>query len=192
LRPVSLPPEESLLQLFEKEKSAQQEVTSKDEGGQAEFSEQLRSLDEKSIISIVQALSCVRNLFQKLRALPHRWIESALLNVSAEHDSAWRELHAVTEVGISQISDIVKDVDSVDLHLPEEFDPKRLLKDAESLKEIMAADGKLGYGPFRPRAVRPLIYLTKKVRVDGRKCKSLEQMTILADVLHVRLTPSML
>ncbi len=186
-RPASLPVEESLLQLFENEKTAQQEVTRADVGGHAEFSQQLCSLDEKSLVLIVQALSRVRNLFQKLQALPHKWIGAALLDVSAGHDSAWRELHAVTESGISEISNLIKDVDSVDLLFPEEFDPKMLRKDAESLKEIMAADEKLGWGPFRSGRVRPLIYLTKKVRVDGRKCKSLEQVTILADVLHVRL-----
>ena len=186
-RPASLPVEESLLQLFENEKTAQQEVTRTDVGGHAEFSEQLRSLDEKSLISIVQALSRIRNLFQKLQALPHKWIGSVLLDMSAGHDSAWRELHAVTEAGISEISDIVKGVDSVELLLPEDFDPKMLRKDAESLKEIMAADGNLGWGPFRSGTVRPLIYLTKKVRIDGQKCKSLEQITILADVLHVQL-----
>jgi len=186
-RPASLPVEESLLQLFENEKNAQQEVMRTDMGGHAEFSEQLRSLDEKSLVSISQALSRVRNLFQKLQALPHKWVGSALLDVSAGHDSAWRELHAVTEAGISEISDIVKGVDSVELLLPEEFDPKMLRKDAESLKEIMATDGKLGWGPFRPATVRPLIYLTKKVRVDGQRCNSLEQVTTLADVLHVQL-----
>ncbi|MEA2069457.1 MAG: hypothetical protein U9P12_09680, partial [Verrucomicrobiota bacterium] len=145
LRPASLPAEESLLQLFENEKTARQEITRTDVGGHAEFSEQLRSLDEKALISIVQAISRVRNLFQKLQALPYKWIGSALLDVSAGHDSAWRELHTVTKAGISEISNLVKGVDSVDLLLPEDVDPKILRKDAESLKEIMAADGKLGW-----------------------------------------------
>jgi len=182
-----LPSEEELLRLFEKEKATQKAEEHAAVREHAEFLAQLRSLDKQSIVLIVQAFSRLRNQLQALRALPHDWISPALLDVSAGNDFTWRELHSVTEAGISEIADLVRDADSTELLIPEGIDPKVVWKDAESLRAILATGRKLGWGPLRSAAVRPLVYLTKKVRVDGQLCKSLRQVTSLVNTLRVQL-----
>lgn len=185
---AGLPSEEELLQLFENERMAQEQEEEALAAleGHTEFLEQLQSLDRQSVGLILQALSCLREQLQELRALPYDWVSAALLDVSTGHDSALRELHFVTEAGIAEISDLVRNADSTELVIPEGVDPKVIRKDAESLRDILAAGGKIGWWPFRSKAVRPLIYLTNTM-VDGQKCKNLEHVTSLVNALHVQL-----
>jgi len=185
--PSSVPSEEDMHQLFANEATAIKRVKQTEANSNAEFLQRLRSLDKKRIVSIIQALSQLREQLQKLHALPHKWINEALSDLSAGYDSAWRELHTVTQTGLSEISDIINGVDDIELIILEDINPKVISKDAESLRDRMAAGKKLGWGPFRSREVRHLIYLTKKVLVDGRKCKNFEQVTAVANKLRVQL-----
>ena len=90
----------------------------------------------------------------------------------------------VSEQTITDLRDIVEEADTTDISMPEDSNAKTVYEDALVIQNHLQSGGKLGWGPFRPEVVKPLRYIIKTIRVNGRKCNCLDNVALLVDVLH--------
>ncbi|KKL85457.1 hypothetical protein LCGC14_1954510, partial [marine sediment metagenome] len=98
-----------------------------------------------------------------------------------------RELHRATKHTIASVEALVSVADDTNITFPDEANIRTLLEDVCKLKEHVENGGKLRrLWLFRPKPVKERIYILKAVRVNGRFCSNLEQLSVLADVLRTR------
>lgn len=143
-------------------------------------------LPEELISSIQEGLTKLRDEVVRLKLLSHTWIPNALRDISLGNDAVWQELHKVSEQILHNIDKIYRAPDENTVALPDDRDPKAVLMGAGALKEHMLNGGKLGWGPFRPKVVKPLVYIIKDVKLNDCPCKGLDQVSLLVDVLRVQ------
>ena len=187
LWPESLATIEQIESLNDLEQIAKQEESRTSAGIDETFLGYISQLDENKTHSLLQSITELFGHVHKLRSFPHPWIEEAIREVSSGQYGIWLELEKQSSQIVSRIECLVQKLESTDITLPEEFDLKVMSRDAETLKNHLANDGKIGWGPFRPKVVKSVIYIIKTVRVNGQVCNNLERSSLLVDVLRVRL-----
>ena len=146
----------------------------------------LSRLPEESISSIQESFTKLRNDVVMLKSLPHSWIPDALRDISLGNDAVWQELHKTSEQIMCNIEKIFHAPDENSVVLPDDRDPKAVLVDAETLKEHMLNGGKLGWGLFRPKVVKSVVYIIKDVKINDCPCNGFDHVSLLVDVLRVQ------
>jgi len=184
--PDNLPSPEKISNLFEREKSAIEEVARSTRGADEQIADHLSRIDAAIISAIHDSFSAFENECRRLLALSHTWMSDAILAVTSGNPPMWRELHRVTRHTIASIEKLVHVADETSIDFPNDINIRTLLEDVCKLKEHMVNGGKLGWGPLRPKPVKERIYVLKTVRVNGQFCSNLEHLSILADALRVR------
>jgi len=184
--PENLPEPETLANLIEREQKAIEEEARASQGSDQHVSSHLSTIDLVAVETLRDSLLAFRNKRQHLGGLPYPWLSDTIRDVTSGNPSLWRELLHVTRETLVGAEKLVSTADNASLHLPTDMDVKRLFEDADQLRLHLANGGKLGWGPFRAKAVREKVYLLKSVRVNGRSCSTLEQFSLLTDTLHVR------
>ncbi len=187
LWPESFATIEQIKSLINLEQIAEQEESRTSTGIDETFLGYISQLDENKIHSLLQSITELFGHVHKLRSFPHSWIEEAIREVSSGQYGIWLELEKQSSQIVSRIESLVQKLESTDITLPEEFDLKVMSRDAETLKNHLANGGKIGWGPFRPKVVKSVIYIIKTVHVNGKVCNNLERAFLLVDVLRVRL-----
>ncbi len=166
---------------------ATQEETKTSAGIDENFLGRISKADEEKIHLIHNNFSSLFTDVHKLKSIPHTWVEDAIRDVSSGIDGAWQELHEVSNRIVSELAKLVQKADSTEISLPEGKDPKTVIEDAVKLEKHLKNGGKLGWGLFRPKAVKPMLYITRSVRINGQLCNSMEHMALLVDMLYVRI-----
>ena len=184
--PKSLPSVELFEGLVEQEREATAQENSTLINVDHDVLHGLSRLPEKSISSIQESLTKLRNDVVMLKSLPHSWIPDALQDISLGNDAVWQELHKASEQILCNINKIFHAPDENSVVLPDDRDPKAVLVDAEILKEHMVNGGKLGWGPFRPKVVKSVVYIIKDVKLNDCPCNGLDHVSSLVDVLRVQ------
>jgi len=185
--PEALPTPEQLAFLVEKEARATKEESGSANGADERIAALLTKSNPASIDAIRDALSTFRDTRRKLMALPHSWMVDALHDAMSGNTSLWRELSRVTRDSIASTETLAPVADDTSIDFPDTTNIRALHEDACTLKEHMENGGKLGWGPFRPKPAKECILVIKTVRVNGRPCSALDDFSLLADVLRVRL-----
>ncbi len=185
--PEALPASERFASLLQNEKRAMEEESSSASGADERIVDLLSKANPPTIEATRDALSDLRDARRGLMASPHPWIKDALRDVLGGNTSLWRELLRTTKGATDEIESLVVVADSTTLDFPDNANITALCEDACKLKAHMENGGKLGWGPFRPKAVKECIYIIKTVRINGRPCSALNDFSTLADVLHVRI-----
>jgi very-short-patch-repair endonuclease len=184
--PETLPKSDELSELFLTEKKLISEEDELKNGVDTTFLEKLIQQKDFSIDSLLQPLTLLLTHLRKLRTLPNEWVEGALKDIAAGQEAAWKELCSVTEKSLTLIADFVKNADEIQVNYLDRLDLKSLRRDAEKLYEFLHKGGKIRWGPFCPSNIRPLLYITKKVLVNGKKCASVEEINSLIKLLRVQ------
>jgi very-short-patch-repair endonuclease len=184
--PDQLPPPEQLADLIDREKSAIEEESRSVRGANEQIADLLSKSDVATIEAIRVALSAFHDKRRRLFASTHPWMRDVLDDVSGGNPFLWRELSRVTRDVIGSIESLASLADDTNLCFPDDTNIRALFEDVCKLKDHMESGGKLGWGPFRPKLVKQCIYILKTVRVNGRLCSNIEQLSILADALRVR------
>lgn len=185
--PDTLPNADEISNLFSSERALINEEAQFGRGAESKFLEQVKRQNYFPIDEILQSLTTLQIHLRKLRMLPYDWVKSALEDIAVGHDAAWKELYSVTEKSLTSIADFVKEADKIEISYPEEFDLKALYQDAEKLNNYLLKGGKLGWGPFCSAVIRPLLYITKRIQVNGRKCKTNDEIDLMLKKLKVQL-----
>lgn len=184
--PDSLPSIERFKGLVEREREATTQKNNTSINIDHDILQELSRLPEESIRSIQESLTELRDEVVRLKSLPYTWIPNALRDISLGNDAVWQELHKTSDQILHNIAKIYRAPDESTVTLPDDRDPKAVLADAELLKEHMLNGGKLGWGPFRPKVVKSVLYIIKNVKLNDRLCKELDQVSLLVDVLRVQ------
>ncbi|HNS22310.1 MAG TPA: AAA domain-containing protein [Sedimentisphaerales bacterium] len=139
------------------------------------------------IQTLHDALAAFHGNHQRLLTIIFPWIRDAIRDVINSNPFLWQtRCHATRDILVS-IDSLVPVADATTVAFPDSTDVRVLLDDACALKQHMENGGTLGWRPFRPKTIRTRIHTLKTVRVNGHLCSSLEQLSVLCDVLRVRL-----
>jgi very-short-patch-repair endonuclease len=185
--PKELSSPESFASLVGNEASAIEEEQSTARGADGNIADQLVRSNPPVIEAIHNAFSTFRDTRRRLLAVPHAWMPGALRDILGGNSSLWHELLRVTRHVITSIEEIVAVADEARIQFPDTTDIRSLHDDARKLEEHMKNGGRLGWGVFRPKPVKALLYVIKAVKIGGRPCSTAEHFSHLADVLHVRI-----
>lgn len=145
-----------------------------------------KALLDAGAAQIALLLSCLSDLAveaSSVRQRPMPWIERAAYDVLTDRDTPWKELLKLSIRHSEGLHEIAVKVDAVDVSIPENMDRKKLLHDAEALKEHFASGGGTGVWVFKPKAVREHGALLGNVKVDGLECCSVDVLQTLIDYL---------
>jgi very-short-patch-repair endonuclease len=114
------------------------------------------------------------------------WMRDAAREIATGSHSLWNDVSNKTEGIISSIQGRVEDAENTPVDIPEDKDIRSLYHDAQKLMEHIEEKGGLGWWPFQPSVVKERAYLLKSARIDGHRCKNLDDFTRLRDALQVR------
>lgn len=185
--PETLPSTEHFANLAQNEARTIEEERSSANGADEHSVDLLLNKDSSTIEQIRNAFSDFQAARKSLMASTHTWMRNALRDVLAGNLSEWRELFRVTGGVIASIEARIAVADNEEIDFSDITNVRTLYEDARKLKEHIENGGKLGWGPFRPKAVKERLQLIKSVRIGGRRCSTIEHFSILADTLHVRI-----
>ena len=137
---------------------------------------------------IHDAVRNLEDLRRKLSALPHTWAGEALRDIAGGSALIWRELHRATQTAIETIEPLVSVADNRAIAFPDGIDNQTLLESAHELRKYVAGGGRLSWWtkPFQSKTVREHRHVLEDVMMNRRHCTSLEQFSVLIDVLTVR------
>jgi very-short-patch-repair endonuclease len=185
--PEVLPSTERFACLVENEARTAEEEQSSTNGVDERVADLLSKSNPATMEAIREALSDFQSTRRKLKASPHAWMHDALRDVLGGNSSLWRELSRATRGTIASIKTLVTVADDTSIDFPDTTNIRALHEDACKLKEHMENRGKLGWGPFRPKAVKERLYVIKTVSIVGHPCATVEHFSVLSDVLRVRI-----
>jgi len=185
--PDAMPFPERFATLVGNELHAAEEERNSASGADEETTALLGRHTPPAIEAVRNAFSTLRDTRRRLLTTPHSWVNDALRDILGGNSSLWHELLRVTRDVIASIEELVTTADETRIELSDTIDIKSLHEDARKLKEHMESGGKLGWGMFRPKLVKELLYVIKDVKISGRPCSTVEHFSTLADALHVRI-----
>jgi len=178
---------ESFANLIQNEKGAIEQESNLSHGADEHIANHLSRSDSSLIEAIRDALCDFQNTQRNLIASPYGWMRDAIRDVVGNNSFLWRERLRATSETITSVESLVTIADDTTLSVPNDTNIRALHEDVCKLKEHIENGGKLGWGLFRPKAVKERIHIIKTVGVNGRPCSTLEDFSTLADVLHVRI-----
>jgi very-short-patch-repair endonuclease len=185
--PENLPTPQHFADLVRKEAKAIEEEQISAIGANEHIAALLSRSDSPTIEGIRRTLSNFQAARNNLIVSPHAWMRDAIRDVVGGNSGLWRELSRVTRDAIASIETQVAVADDASIEFPDTTNIRMLREDARKLKEHMDNGGKLGWGPFRPKVVKERLHVIKSVRIDGHPCSTVEDFSVLCDVLHVRI-----
>jgi very-short-patch-repair endonuclease len=113
------------------------------------------------------------------------WIKKAANQIIAGQDQSWRKLLAAAREHLDAIGDRANHFTGVKVSGLEGRDKSIVKLHAANLVQHLNDDGKLGFGPFRAKAVKEAMYLIREVRINGHLCDELQYLRELVEWLEV-------
>ena len=178
-------PAEEFAEIVEDEILAIKEENSSLHRSDERFTALLTVDNPSTIAALRDALTKFSNAYKKLRSSPHLWMKDALVDILSGNSSLWRELHNFTRNTIYSIDEFITLADQTTIDIPENCDIRVLYEDICKLIKHMENGGKIGWGLFRPKLVKECLYVIKSVKLDGHSCRTVENLSTLANVLNV-------
>ncbi len=148
-------------------------------------SARLNGVDRDRIVHMLDELTA---LFNRIRKRPEEFASLAAREIIGDHDRKWRELLDVTKKYLDKIGDDYREISQVAITGIENRDLHTIRVDAQCLKDHLSAGGKMGFGFFKPRAVKQSQYLISSVRLDGNLCCNIETLNSLLNYLELELS----
>jgi len=180
----AIPEVAEFVKLVDDEAKAKQGMTEYDSRRSSSRYQALRSLTDtgledlrKSLADLIAAKSSIKGRFA--------WIQQAASEVLAGNDTAWEGLYTFLTGHLNGLEKQAIIVQTLDIRYPEYIDRKKLLADARELQEHVDTGGKMGWGMLAPKVARQNRYITKEVKINGRLCKTSEQIKSLINYLDV-------
>lgn len=184
--PRRLPSPDLFAHLVKSETEAIEKECGVKTGADTKVAEQLFNDDVESVMDIKETFSALIKERTEISHLPYAWIEEALKETVSPNKSSFGEILRRTEESISLVEDIVTLADDNVVEISEGVDIRNLHRDVRHLKKHLEKGGKLGWWLFRPRLVKERGYVLDDVRLNGHRCSTIEQFSLLYSVLSVR------
>ncbi len=185
--PKELPQPDQLEDLITSEKELRKNIDELTEAADMFFVNQLQNIDAGAIDALLNKLKLLYNNLNKVNVLPYKWVHEALVDIANGNTDIWRDLYVLTQKSLKPVAHFINNIDDINVSFPDDYDPKALCEDVNQLFIFLSNGGKLKWGPLCPAHVRPLLYITKNVKINGRECKTAEQLTCLVRYLRTKI-----
>ena len=86
---------------------------------------------------------------------------------------------------LNGLEDKANSAQTLNIRFPENIEGRKLLSDALALQKHLEDGGKMGWSFLAPRVARQNRYITNEVKVNGKLCKTSEQLGLLVNYLEV-------
>ncbi|OFV90777.1 MAG: hypothetical protein A3G76_11445 [Acidobacteria bacterium RIFCSPLOWO2_12_FULL_65_11] len=170
--------------LLAREDEARRSVQSSLPGRDHQDFTALAAAPPDAIAALQDAVSRLLRTFDSLaRHFQRHWAERAGIEVLGGNERTWRELREATSAHIAVLKPRAAWADDNPIAGIERHGSLELKRDAEDLRSHLEQGGRLGWGPFRTRTVKKSLYIVEGVLVGGRRCRTLEAVTDLAERL---------
>ena len=111
------------------------------------------------------------------------WIPQAVSDILSDNDTPWKQMRSFMVDHLKDLRGKAAIAQTVKVEYPDSLDKKKLRSDAHTLLNHLQKGGAMGWGPLAPRVVRDTRYIPKDVRVNGRRCATAEDISLLAAYL---------
>jgi very-short-patch-repair endonuclease/Cdc6-like AAA superfamily ATPase len=152
-------------------------------------SAKLKAIDRNRIVHMLDELIA---LFNRIRKRPEEFSSLAAREIIGDHDRKWRELLEVTRNYLDKIGDGYRAISQTTVSGVEGRDLHTVRVQALDLKKHFVGGGGMGFGPFKPKALKQGSYLVSAVRVDGHLCNNLETIDQLLAYLDLEISVQVL
>jgi very-short-patch-repair endonuclease len=149
-------------------------------------------LDIEKRNDLSSLLNELSNHLLKLSAKNEPWVSAALTDLLDGKFSPWEEFFNQINVYLQDIENLSSKHNLTEITGHEQVSFTQLHSDSKLLRSHFESGKGLGMPGLRPKIVKDAFYIIKEVRVDGRKCESLESVSLLEEVVHTDHTIKMI
>lgn len=179
--PEDVPDEASLRNLFIEEEKLINEIKKQKEDLNEEILENMINLDFTKIIHFKKTAETLKYHYNQVltESIHNPWIETVLNDVLNSKSSYWKEIEIRLAKNIRIISSLFDEINQVDVEYLLDITENELLQEMSLLNEYVNEGGKLTFELRCPKKIKDAKYIVKYILVDGRKCKTPEQLSII-------------
>lgn len=148
-------------------------------------------LSEKSIDEINKILKALIDLTDAINEIERHqmtWTKDAVFDVLTGTDSFWKDfLNTFTE-RMEGLKEHAKEINDLDVKLPEEVSLMSLIRDAKIIKEHFDQGGKNRFWIFKSKEIKRCKYITEEIFINSETCKSCDKLEVLIKYLEIKNT----
>lgn len=178
-----LPDVPSFVKIIDDERKAQLELAKFESRRSSLRYRTIQQLPENDIASLHKSISDLLTARSGIRGR-FVWIEQAVLDILAGNDTSWNNLHDFVLEHLRSVEKNITVAQTLDVQFTETIDRMKLRADSLDLLNHLDGGGGMGWKFLAPRVVRQNRYITNEVKVNGRFCKTPEQLRLLIAYLE--------
>ena len=145
---------------------------------------ELAALKTEERETLSQLLTKCTMTFNEMNRIHEDWLLTALQDLLNLKFRPWEEFYQQINQSIAEIKELAVKHNLTDITGTGDVPLSQILADVTGLHAHFKEGKGLGLAIFRPKEVKDAMYIVKDVRVDGRKCDSLEPISLLKEVLQ--------
>ncbi len=117
------------------------------------------------------------------------WIDEAIRDVFDSKILSWNKLAMETKKILSKLASIsfYKNNDNNQLNIPDNLDCKLALQSVTQLIEYLKEGKTIKWYDYKPPSIKQNLKIVKKIKINNKKCKSLEDFMLLKDLLTLKI-----
>ncbi|KAB2331299.1 AAA domain-containing protein [Bacillus mesophilum] len=146
---------------------------------------QLSILTSEKRESLSQTLHELSAVYTGLNRLNGEWVFTALDDLENSKFRPWEEFYNQMIQSIGSVKDLAAKHSLAEIHGIGETPLSQLFADVSMLHAHLKEGKSMGLPMMRPKAVKDAWYIVKDVRIDGRKCDTLESVSLLEETVRV-------
>lgn len=167
-----------------RESSLNEEIKNYETANQDKL-EILSSLTKDQQALLNKLLNEMSSLSNQIALKKQQWLSSAFQDLSQNRFRPWEEFYTQVIESLNKIKALASKHSLTEILGTDQVPLSQLLSDVSLLHAHLKEGKGLGVPLMRPKAVKDAWYIVKDVRVDGRKCDSLETVALLKEAVTV-------
>lgn len=187
---LSFPPldlldgEETFAGNVKRESSLNEELKNYETANQDKL-EILSSLNKDQQALLNTLLNEMSSLSNNIAMKKQQWLSLAFQDLLQNRFRPWEDFYTQVMESLSKIKALATKHSLTEVHGADQVPLSQLLSDVSLLHAHLKEGKGLGVPLMRPKVVKDAWYVVKDVRVDGRKCDSLETVALLEEAVTV-------
>ena len=130
-------------------------------------------------------LAKILDTYELLGQYNYPWVKKAVVDVLEDRHSVWQILLTNTRKQIEYINEKIEPVSGTRVSGLNGRDLRAVKSHAFKLMAHFTNQGRVGFGPFRPKVVRGAMYIMKSVYVDGQPCDTISRLEALIEYIDI-------
>jgi very-short-patch-repair endonuclease len=137
------------------------------------------------LIKLSEGVRTLDRALDPLKRSSERWVTSAVAQCLEGRKGTWQRLLSTTKEQLTKAEPVVSRISNLRITGLPERDRIQVRSEAQTLLRHLESGNSLGFWIFRPKAIRPSLYLATNVRVDGRRCNETPPLKLLIQWIDV-------